>query len=418
MKVSIQETSATVRTLDVTMPQDALKGAFDKKVAKYRKEVQMKGFRPGQVPKAMILSRFGDMIRQEAMDETINQIVRDEFQKAGIEPVSAGKIEEFKDDRQSDISFRITVEVDPKIEIKGYQDLGLTVPEVVISDVEIQEEVNHLLRMWSKDQSVERASVKGDMVVGNYLEVMIDGEVRELPENHEFRSLIGESQSPGFDEGLVSVSKGEKKEILFVYPADHKDEAYRGKPAKFTVEITDVREMVAPTLDAEFFTQIGMKDMEELREKVTENVLRNKTRSAKTGVQNEAIDKLIEMNPFEVPQARVADLVKRTLNRGKQNEEDMVEPTAEQLEGLAPGAVREIKKYRIMEFIANAEKLKPAQAQVDARIQEMADAYHVDFESLKANFRQSGRIVNLREEIKFELALDYIVGVRASATAE
>jgi trigger factor len=418
LKVSIQETSATVRTLDVSMPQDALKEAFDKKVTKYRKEVQIKGFRPGQVPKAMILSRFGDMIRQEALDETINKVVREELTKAGIDPVAPGKLDNFKDDRKEDISFRITVEVDPPVEIKGYQDLGLSVPEVMISEVEVQEEIDHLMRMWSKDQAVDRASVKGDMVVGSYLEVVIDGEARELPENREFRSLVGESQSPGFDEGLVGVSKGEKKDILFVYPADHKDEAYRGKNAKFSVEITDVREMVAPEMDAEFFTQIGMKDMEELREKVTDSVLGNKTRQAKSKVQNEAIDKLIELNAFEVPQARIADLVKRTLNRGKQDEDEMVEPTAEQLEGLTPGAIREIKKFRILEFISNTEKLKPTQAQVDARIQEMADAYHVDFESLKANFRQSGRIVNLREEIKFDLALDYIVGVRANATAE
>ncbi len=418
MKVSIQETSATVRTLEVSMPQDALKEAFDKKVNKYRKEVQMKGFRPGQVPKAMILSRFGEMIRQEAMDDTINQVVRDEFTKAGIDPVAPGKVEDFKDDRQNDISFRIIVEVDPQIEVKGYQDLGLSVSDVVISDVEVQEEIDHLLRMWSKDESVERASVKGDMVVGNYVEVVIDGETRELPENREFRSLVGESQSPGFDEGLVDVTKGQRKDILFVYPADHKDEAYRGKSAKFSVEITDVREMVKPELDAEFFNQIGMKDMEELREKVTDSVLRNKTQKAKQGVQNEAIDKLIEMNAFEVPAARVADVVKRTLNRGKQNEEDMVEPTAEQLEGLAPGAIREIKKFRILDFISTAEKLKPTQAMVDSRIQEMADAYHVDFESLKANFRQSGRIVNLREEIKFEMALDFIVGIRPDANAQ
>lgn len=411
MKVSIQETSATVRTLEVSMPQDAIKEAFDKKVTKYRKEVQMKGFRPGQVPKAMILSRFGEMIRQEALDETINAVVRDELKKAAIEPVAPGRVEDFKDDRKEDISFRLIVEVDAKVEIQGYKDLGLSLPEVVVSDVEVQEEIDHLMRMWSKDQSVDRAAGKGDMVVGNYVEVIIDGESRELPENREFRSLVGESQSPGFDEGLVGVSKGEHKEILFVYPADHKDEAYRGKNAKFVIDVTDVREMVAPSLDEEFFTQIGMKDLAELREKVTDSVLRNKTQKAKSAVHDQAIDKLIDMNAFEVPEARVFDLVKRTVNRGKA-EDDMVDPTEEQMASLRAGAIREIKKYRILEYVANTENLKASQAQVDARIQEMADSYHVDFESLKANFRQSGRIVNLREEIKFETALDYLVGVR------
>ena len=130
---------------------------------------------------------------------------------------------------------------------------------------------------------------------------------------------------------------------------------------------------------------------------------------------NEAIDKLIESNPFEVPNARVLDLIRWSLNRNVQDEKDAVEPTEEQLKALSPEAIREIKKHRILEFVATKEKIKPTQAQVDERLKQMADSYHVDFETLKGHFRQSGRINQLRDELRVQMAADFIVGIRPAA---
>ncbi|MDR1759443.1 MAG: trigger factor [Fibrobacter sp.] len=418
MTVSIKETSATLRTIELSIPQESLKAPFDKKVAKYRKEVTFKGFRQGQVPKQMILSRFGDAIRQEAIDELLNQTLTDELKKAGINPVGRVKVEEFKDDKENDISLKATVEVDPVIDIQGYDSLGISVPEIVVSDAEVDEELARLRQMWSKDESADRASRTGDVVVGNYLEVVIDGVQKDIPEEKEFRSLLGESSTPGFDQGLVGVSKGDIKEIDFVYPEDHRDEAYRGKTAKFKVEITDVREVTPPAMDEEFFKQIGVKDMEELRHNLAEGLANSKKQAAKAKAITEAMDLLIEKNPFEVPQGRILDLIRYTLKRHQHAPEDAeIEPTEEQVKTLTPEAIREIKKHRILDFVANKEKLKATQAQVDARLEELAKSYHVDFESMKNYFRQSGRIMSLREELRIEAAADFLVGIRPEASA-
>lgn len=416
MTVAIKETSAVLRTIEVSIPQADLNVPFEKKLKKYRQEVSVKGFRQGQVPKAMILARYGEMIRQETIDELINQLLTDELKKANINPIGRLKVDEFNDDKEKDISFTVTVEVDPEIEVQGYTDLGISVPNILISEDDMNAEMDRLKQMWSKDQSVDRAAGKGDVVVGNYLEVIVDGETKEIPEQREFRSLLGESASPGFDEGLIDAKKGEIKEINFVYPTDHKDEAYRGKTAQFKVEITDIREIVPPVMDEEFFKQIGVANEEELRQSIQESLASNKKNTVKTKAVDEAISKLIEMNPFEVPNARVEELVKYTLKRHAQSEnDDEIEPTEEQMKVLSPEAIREIKKHRILEFVANKEKLKTTQAMVDARLNELARSYQVDFESLKAHFRQTGRIVSLREELRFEAAADFLVGIRPVA---
>lgn len=415
MTAEIKETSATVRTIEITIPQADLTAPFEKKLSQYKKQVTLKGFRQGQVPKAMILKQFGESIRHEAVDEAVNKIVQDELKKANILPVGPMKVVDFKDDKSADIALKVEVEIDPEIDIKGYADTGITVPATAISEEEINAEYDRLVQMWSRDEHVDRAAAKGDVVVGNYIEVIIDGEKQELPENREFRSLLGESASPGFDAGLVGASAGETKEINFQYPEDHKDERYRGKTAQFKVEVTDIRAIVPPTMDEAFFEQVGVKDVEDLKKNLAEGLENQKKDAAKNKAVNEAIEKLIEQNPFEVPQARVYDLIRWSINRNAQSEKDMVEPTEEQVKALAPEAVKEIKKHRILDFVANAEKLKATQAMVDERLQAMADAYHVDFESLKNHFRQSGRINGLRDELRIQKAADFIVGIREAA---
>ena len=415
MSVEIKETSATVRTLEITIPQADLAAPFEKKLNQYKKQVSMKGFRQGMVPKAMVLKQFGDAIRHEVVDETVNKIVQEELKKANIIPVGQMKVVDFKDDKASDIALKVEIEMDPEIDIKGYENTGITVAETAVHEEEVKAEYDRLVQMWSRDEHVDRAAAKGDVVVGNYIEVVIDGEKQELPENKEFRSLLGESASPGFDEGLTGATAGETKEINFKYPDDHKDERYRGKTAQFNVEIKDVREIVPPTLDEEFCKQIGVKDEADLRNNLAESLAAQKKDAAKNKAINEAIDKLIEANPFEVPKARIYDLIKWTLNRNAQSEKDVVEPTEEQINELSGEAVREIKKHRILEFVATKEKIKPTQALVDERLQQMAAAYHVDFENLKNHFRQSGRINQLRDELRFQLAADFIVGIRPAA---
>ena len=418
MSVEIKETSATLRTLEVTIPQEDLKAPFEKKLSQYKKQVSMKGFRQGQVPKAMILKQFGDSIHHEVVNEMVDKVLNEELKKANIIPVGQLKVTKFNDDKETAVTLTVEVEMDPEIDIKGYADTGIAVPQTAVHEEEVQAEFDHLMKMWSKDEHVDRAAQKGDVVVGNYLEVVIDGEKQELPENREFRSLLGESASPGFDEGLTGANAGETKEINFKYPDDHKEERYRGKTAQFKVEVTDVRKIVPPTLDEEFCKKVGVKDEAELKSNIAESLANQKQDAAKTKAINEAIDKLIEQNPFEVPNARVVDLIKWSINRNVQDPKDAVEPTEEQMKTLAPEAIREIKKHRILEFVATKEKIRPAQAQVDARLQEMAKSYHIEFEDLKSHFRQSGRINQLREELRFQMAADFIVGIRPEAKEE
>lgn len=412
MKIEITEKSSTEKEIDVIIPQEDVTALLDGKVEKYRKQLKMPGFRAGKkLPKKLVMARFGEAIRQEALEEAIDGGLRTELEKAGIKPVSYGEMADFKDEKDKDITFKIIVEVEPEIEITGYADLGVTVEDTEVDDSELEKMLSDMQRHTAKQEEVDRASKKGDVVTGDYLHIELDGENQEIPENPEFSAEIGASKTAGFDDGLQGVKAGDEKEISFTYPDDHANADLAGKKASFSVKVKAVKELKLPEIDEEFAKSMGAESVENLREQMAENLKKQKLDEKKGDAHDKAIDLLIEKNPFDVPESRIKQYVAHVVNRYLP-EDQQQEPTAEQIEANRENAVRELRKIRILEYIAGKEKFKVRQKDVDERLQQMAAMYGMDFEMLKSSMRQSGRIVNLREELKIEKTLDYLVGIR------
>jgi trigger factor len=412
VKIAISEISTTEKELDVTLTQDEVTALQDSKVEKYRKQIRMPGFRSNKkLPKKLVMMRFGDAIRQEALEQAIDDGLKKELDEQKIAPISYGEMRDFADDKENDISFKVNIEVEPEVEITGYEDLGISVESVEADVAEVDKTLEDMRRNMAAQTEVERESQTGDVLVGEYISFSLDGEEETLPENKEFSAEIGKSASPGFDDGLVGLKAGEEKEISFSYPEDHPQEELRGKEAKFNITVKAVKEMTLPELDDEFAQKMGAESLEQLKSDLQENLQKQKENEKKGEAHEKAIDALIEANSFAVPDARVRHYVHHIVNRYAQ-EDQKRNPTEEEVEENREKAVRELRKIRIVEYIADKEKIKVRQSAVDERIREMAAMYGMDFDTLKSSMRQSGGVVNLREELKIEKTLDYLIGLR------
>ena len=402
MNATISEISSTLRQLDIEIPQDAIKASFDEKFKKYSKQVKMNGFRPGKVPRNVILARFGDSIRAEAIDSTIDTLLRDEFQKADIQPVTQGKLEDFKDDKEGPITFKVTVEVDPEVVAEGYTDFGVKAAETSVEAFEIEDEIANVLKSFAEEKDADRASAQGDVVRGKYLSLNIDGVDRDVPENPEFRVEIGASPTPDFDKGLVGLKVGDETEIDFVFPADYEAEELRGLKALYKLKVDKVAELSTPSFDEETLKKLEVASEEELRERLEKNLSERKKANARSDAHAQIIEKILEKFTFEVPEARISQYVMRSLDKEEISDEELAAGRDE--------AVKEIRKYRILDAISTKEAIKVKQADVDTYVTTMAGYYGIPFEDLKNNLRSSGRMVQIREELKLEKTLNFLIG--------
>src|SRR6185436_5725488 len=113
MKTNVSEPSTTERVLEIEIERERLEKIFDDKLKKYGKEIRINGFRPGQVPKQVIATRFGDSIRNEALETLLDQALKEACKEQGIEPVGQGRIDKLENDAGKPILVKAVFEVDP-----------------------------------------------------------------------------------------------------------------------------------------------------------------------------------------------------------------------------------------------------------------------------------------------------------------
>jgi trigger factor len=165
-----------------------------------------------------------------------------------------------------------------------------------------------------------------------------------------------------------------------------------------------------PELNDEFAKNIGYDTVADMTEKLKERLAEANLRHARETAWNEGIERLLQNHPLEIPKARIRNYVENRLReQGHVHEHDDHGHDHSDLEAEAENQIR---RWRLIDAIAAKENVKPDQEAVDARIRELAMRYGTDFESLKASLRQSGKILDVREEVKAEKTLDLVIGYK------
>jgi trigger factor len=169
-------------------------------------------------------------------------------------------------------------------------------------------------------------------------------------------------------------------------------------------------EVKLPALDDELAKKYGFDSLDAFRQRIKDDMAQAALQRSKEEAYEQAMKRLMEVNPIEIPKARILNYVRYKLEQqGHVHEND---DHGHDHSDLEQEAAYNIRRYRILEEIAKMEKIKPTPEEVDARVREMASQYGVDFESLKAQLRKSGKLVDIREELKSEKTLDFVIGYK------
>src|SRR5690606_26830176 len=251
--------------------------------------------------------------------------------------------------------------------------------------------------------------------VAEYLSIVIAGEGKPLPPRPEFRMELGTSSVPEMDRALLGAKAGDEKRVVFTFPDDYRQDELAGKESEYDLKIIEVQEVKLPALDDEFAKEFGFDSLDAFRARIREDLTRQSVQRAKEEVYEQAMRRLMEINPFDIPKARIQNYVKYKLEQQGHVHAD--DDHGHDHSDLEEEAVFNIRRYRILEEIAKKEKIKPTAEEVDARIGELAAQYGTDFETLKASLRKSGKIIDVREELKSEKTLDFVIGYKEPVAA-
>ena len=414
MKTKINQTSPIEIQLDIEADKTLVKQAFEEKVKEYSKKLQLKGFRQGKIPKRVIIERFEKPIKSETIEKVINDSISQSCQDHKIQALNISKVDNLIDEDNKPFSFTAIIEVDHDLKITDYKNLDITLqtPQSV-SEQDINDQLlQHTKSIAEQKDYTEKKAQNGTLVVGKYLNVTIDNK-DHTPQDPSVSIEVGVSKISEFNKALLNSKIGDKKKIKVKYPKDYEVKELQGKKGIYELQIEGFKELIMPSIDDELAKKLGAENLKTLKKNITKNLKMSRKNEAEQKNYDQAIDKVLEKHPLQIPNVRVEHYIKTKLKSYQNQVEDGKEVDLNTLpkdyrEFLEKEGVRELQKHIIISQVSQQEKIKASQEEVDKKIDEMAEHYGIPATDLKEMFRKDGRIQQIRDEIKFIKTLEFL----------
>ena len=298
------------RGYEITVTAAELERQVNEKLAEAQPDVEMKGFRKGKVPLALLKRQFGQRLLGEAMQETIDGAMNSHFEESGDRPALQPDVqmvdsEEWKEG--DDMKVTMTYEALPEIPEVDFSGVELERLVVKADDAAVDEALASLAET-AQDFADRKAGSKakdGDQIVFDFLG-KVDGEAFEGGAAEDYPLVLGSgSFIPGFEEQLVGVKAGEQKDVNVTFPEEYGAENLAGKEAVFECTIKAVKEPKAAELNDELAKKFGAEDLAALKGQISERLEAEYAGAARQVMKRKLLDNLDELVSFELPPSLV-----------------------------------------------------------------------------------------------------------------
>ncbi len=420
MKTDVEDLGGSQRKMAFEIPSEDVQEEIDGYCKKLAREVNVRGFRKGKAPPSVIKRYF----HQQIMQEVTTQLVSESFEKGlkehsftllGEPEVDAPALEEGKA-----YSFCVKMDIKPELENIEFQGIELEREQLEIKDEEVQESLTQLQKAHAELKGIEeeRSIVEGDTVLVDY-EAFVDDKPFPGSEKKDTYIEIGTGDNKKeVEEALVGAKVGDTREVEMEYPENfiNKDLAGKKVPYQFSIKKIMLKEM--PVLDDEFAKDIGpFETMDDLKERLKEEISREKELRIRQKLEEELLEKIIEKNPIEAPRSLVLerhaqmlkDATGHFLSQGLILEPDSEEfkKLDEDLDGLAE---KDVKKQLFVEIVGEKESINISDEEVEKRIQELADKHEQSLEKVRADLqKQDEGLDRFKISMQREKILDFLI---------
>ena len=392
-------------TLKITAPAADVNAGFKKAVQKIANSVNIPGFRKGKAPRAIIEMHYGkEAIKQEAFEMVANKLYTEALDVKNLIPVEDPKVEESVFEEGKDMELTIKVTVKPEPELGEYKGLHVDKEETVVTDEEVEAQMNDLRNRNAKMVAAEDGHVieKGDFAIIDFAGT-VGGEPFSGGEGKGYPLEVGSNSFiPGFEDQLVGLSKGDATDVEVTFPEEYFVKELAGKEAVFKVNIQDVKIKQLPELNDEYVAaNSDFKTVEEMRANYKERMQKAAEENAKVAYEHALIDAAVANAKFTVPQVMIEDRISQMVEEMRMSLEsrkmnlDMYKQytglTDEQIrENQRPAAEENVKTDIVLDAIAKAENIQVDMADVDAEFAAISAQHGASVDEVKKIIKSNG----------------------------
>jgi len=418
MNVRVEELSPIKKKLYIEVAADVVATELENAFKKIAKTADIKGFRKGKVPKAILQQQFGPRAEYDAAGPLINNSLYKALLDNKIEAVSqpevvqSGAVEEGQA-----FSYEAEVEVRPEVVAKDYTGLELEKEKFAFDESSVDAQLQQMAESRVQLEVTSRKKAReGDTVIIDF-EGFVDGTAFENGAASDYQLELGSNSFiPGFEDQVIGMKREQEKEINVDFPEGYGAKELAGKPAVFKVVMKEIKEKIVPKIDDSLAKEMDADNLEALKERIKESTIAQEQQRVDGQLQEGLMTKLIENNAFDVPEGMVTN----QLHYLKDNFSQRLKSQGMSLEMLGMNdeafnnayhdmAAQQVKGELILDAIANQENIAADDADVDAKIQEFADQSDTPLEQVQKYFENEQAKAGLKGQIVQEKVSKFLL---------
>ncbi len=413
-QLDIEETSDISRKLHFIVSASEVCVELDRAFKDLSRKVRLPGFRPGKVPRNMLEARYGPQVRGEVSGRLIESSYREAI--SGIEVTGRPEVEARGEVRRdTDLTFTIAVQVRPEIMVKDHKGVAIELPKIQVSDADVDRVIDQRRGSQARIEEVkdERPVTEGDLVV-TALTLTKDGE--EIA--NEVGTMVHtthERYYPGVETLLIGLKTGETKEGEVTIGESAEFEHLSGVTAVAKVEVVSIQAHMVPEIDDALAEQLGFEGGVEGMTAAVRGELENYANENRMGqARVKILEQLVQSNEFAIPDGMIDEQMSALIDELRMRrayagqDPKGLRLSDDQMADLRTRAEFAARASSILTGVARQESIEVADADIDAKVAEIAEARGQAVEAVQAMIAQEGATDMLRGRIQEEKTIEWL----------
>ncbi|MGA2052280.1 MAG: trigger factor [Opitutales bacterium] len=427
MNIAVENISDTRKLLVVTVPAADMATEEKSVLGEIARQARLPGFRPGKAPTEMVRKRYAKEIDEELHRKVAGRAYEQAVKESQVNVFTVVNMEGPPFKRGEDAVVKFTVDVVAEFALPEYKGLPVQVAGSEVTDAEVEAAIKEICEQRAEYAVVERPAAAGDFVKLNYTGTLNGQTVAELaPEKPILGTQngtweeAGSAQAPGVRaiiDGIIGLKAGDKQDVTQAFAADFEVAALAGQTVSYALEVLEVREKRAAALDAALLKSLQCESVEQLRQRVREDLKSRKEQQAKAASREQVVKALTGAVEFPLPesaienetQAVLRDYMERQMRQGVP-EAEFEKNKDELFAGARQAATGRVKLTLMLLKIAEKESIKVDNEDLHKRIMQEAMMARQKPEQIVKRLQEDRQLLaQLQRAILHAKTLDFVV---------
>ncbi|MEJ2170364.1 MAG: trigger factor, partial [Desulfobacterales bacterium] len=400
MQVSVEDINTVKKTLHIEIPEADVVRELDKAYKEIQKRAKIRGFRPGKVPRSVVVRLFKKDVHADVTSKLIQSSFMDALKETDLKIVGTPQLDPPELMDSGSYRYDATVEISPDIGDIDYSGLSLKRTNYKVSEEEIESQLKLLQKNLAKHEKIEesRPAREGDFVIIDFEGFHNGQPFNETAKTENFTLQIGKGPIiKEFDDQLIGMQPGDNREFTVNFPSDYFNAKLANHEIVFRVTLHEIREEVLPDIDDVFAKKVGQyESLDDLKKVITENLEQGYAKRVDQELHEQIFNELIARTDFEVPDAMVDMELEGIINEAERSfsyRNMTFEDAGLSRDSIADKyrdtALKQVKRHLILSRIAEQENLSIADDELEAALNEMAANFNQPVEQIKGYYDQN-----------------------------